>query len=111
MLTGIPRSTVGYYYRKFNRYAKTGIELPIPAPKPQSPTDAFASLILKAGTMNDFINTLQNDDPQTAYYRLATFKLLWEVSKYFYLTSEEKKQLGPFIQTWIASQSKHPTRV
>jgi len=111
MLTGIPRSTVGYYYRKFNRYAKTGIEPPILAPKQQSPTDAFASLLMKAGTLAEFAKTLQNDDPQTAYYRIATFKLLWEVQKYFNFTSEEKKQLVPFMQMWIAAQSKHPTRV
>jgi len=110
-LTGIPRSTVGYYYRKFNRYARTGIEPSIPAPKLQSATDAYVSVFYKAATLSDLISTLKNDDPQTCYYRLASFKILMEVSKYFRLTSpEERKQLTVLIQDWIlaniASQSK-----
>jgi hypothetical protein len=112
LLSGIPRSTVGYYYRKFNRYAKMGVEPSIPAPRPQSPTDAYVSVFLKAKTLSDFVSSLRNEDPQTFYYRLASFKLLLEVFRYFHLTPEEKKQLDQLIQTWIAaniaSQGKRP---
>lgn len=90
-----------------------GVELSIPAPRPQSPADAYVSVFLKTKTLGDFINSLKNEDPQTFYYRLASFKLLLEVSRYFHLTPEEKKQLDQLIQTWIAaniaSQSKPPT--
>jgi hypothetical protein len=112
-LGGIPRSTVGYRYRKFNRAAKTGVPLHIPPPKPQTPLEAFASVLYKYKVLSQFIESLKSEDPQTTYYRLANFKLLIDVSKYFQLSPDEKKQLDLLIQAWlaanIASHSRNQT--
>ena len=102
-LTGIPKSTVGYYYRKFNRYAKMGIDPPVLLSVPQPPEETSASMFLKTISVNRIFEWLRTDDPQTFYYRLAGVKLASEIVSKLRLTAEERKQFPRLISDWIAA--------
>jgi hypothetical protein len=79
--TGIPRSSVGYYVRKFNRLASQGKPIVFPdtsqgTRKQGSFTEdistmAFLQLKIQAGAMNG--------DWEGLYYRLNVLKLLKEL--------------------------------
>ncbi len=100
MLTAIPRSTVGYYIRKFNRYARMGLEPPMPASVSHSEVEAYQSAFTKVIGVGQIFALARNEDPQTAYYRLAFLKLAMEMVNKLQLSPEERKQLPKLIQDW-----------
>jgi transposase len=86
----IPRSTVGYYVRKFNQYGKAGKALPLPARKNQ-PQDASLTIqaIFKGIQVSDIINELRQGRAEEVYYRLSVIRLMKELG--FFVTPDEAK--------------------
>jgi len=103
VLTGIPRSTVGYYFRKFNRYAKMGIDPPAMIPSPQSPEEAYASAFSKISTIKQVFELLRTEEPSVIYYRLAGLKVAIEFINHLRLNVEERRQLPKLISDWISA--------
>jgi hypothetical protein len=57
--TGIPRSTVGYYIRKFNQCAKSGKPIPItPAAHPQNDQAMALTALIKSSFYTNLVSTL-----------------------------------------------------
>jgi hypothetical protein len=94
LLTGIPRSTVGYYVHKFNVAARTGGAIPLPPPTKKQPTEILFGFLEKATAMDYLLTLLKTCDAQTIYYNLAATKLLGEQLGRFELTNEERKVLS-----------------
>ena len=101
--TGIPRSTVGYYVRKFNKLAAKGkpIVFPGPSPGPRMPRNYTEDIqlisrleyqILKASARTGYGNW------EELYYRLSTFKLLKELSL---LTANGQGSFLNLLASWI----------
>jgi len=102
-LTGIPRSTVGYYYKKFNHYAKMGMDPPAMVPSPQSPEEAYGSAFAKFSAIKEINELLRTGDPASTYYRVATLKLALELLSYYRLNVEERRQLPKAIADYISA--------
>jgi len=102
-LTGIPRSTVGYYYKKFNHYAKMGMDPPAMVPSPQSTEEAYGSAFAKFSGIRDIQELLRTGDPISTYYRLATLKLALEFFNYCRLNVEERRQLPKVVADYISA--------
>ena len=100
ILTAIPRSTIGYYVRKFNRYAKMQLEVPLPSPVSHSDAETYQTAITKIISVRQILDLALNADPQTAYYKLAFLKLAMEMINKLQLNPEEKKRLPKEIQNW-----------
>ncbi len=100
ILTGIPRSTIGYYVRKFNRYAKMQLEPPIPATVSHSEAETYQSALTKTIGVRQILDLALNEDPQIAYYKLNVLKLAMEMINKLQLNPEEKKRLPKEIQNW-----------
>ena len=97
---GIPRSTVGYYVRKFNKYAKDGRPIVFPQnPLQKSKEDKATktqSALRKILSLGNLIIFLKSGRLQELYYALSISKLLKELEKdFFSLTPEE---ISAFIE-------------
>ena len=81
-LTGIPRSTVGYYVRKFNRLAAEGKPVVFPAgykaPREASTKNARRQNLLKDLVGIKAIKKIRDGGAQEVYYILMAVKLLEE---------------------------------
>lgn len=124
LLTGIPRSTVGYYYKKYKRYAKEGRPVVIPQATEERPrTEVDPSVLLKSMIIGPTMEMINAGDPQRAYYILGVFKLLKDLNLEFTREEFEALQKSPRPSTWApldattrrttqtASQSNESTRV
>jgi len=90
--TGIPRSTVGYYVRKFNKKAKRGepIRLPHIVEKPSD--EALAQNAFYKGQIFEKLNKyLEAGDIDTAYKFLMIIKLNKELQSSIIPTKEESQ--------------------
>jgi transposase len=105
-LTGVPRSTVGYYVRKFNAAARAGMPLPLPPPSKKQPAEIVFSFLTKAKVMEFVLNLLKTGDAQTIYYNLASMKLLTELIGRLTLTKEERELLSSAM---TAAKPAQPT--
>jgi len=105
--TFIPRSTVGYYVRKFNKKARRGepIIIHIPPKKPDSKTLATNAMIKILATQR-IVETARNEGLEAIPKFLGAFKELKELEKILYITKDESeaflalfgKKDKPFIQ-------------
>ncbi|UCD73507.1 MAG: hypothetical protein JSW01_02360 [Candidatus Bathyarchaeota archaeon] len=86
--TTIPRSTVGYYVRKFNKLAKEGKPVVFPRKKRSDSENIFAASI-KILSLQKALEMIENGKSQDLYYMLAALKLLKEFGVSF--TPEEKE--------------------
>jgi hypothetical protein len=108
--TGIPRSTVGYYVRKFNRNpmmretrlggnALHGTEVPpFTESDPRTNDSAPVLALLKIFSLQTLIQKIQDlmgaDRYDQLYYLLQSLQLLPKVLKAFDFTPEERATLG-----------------
>lgn len=90
---GIPRSTVGYYVRKFNRYAKDGRITVIPQENRKDTSGTLASVIFKCVGLSNLLDMLKSGKVEEAYYLLSICKLLKEIERDLLPTSEEVKSI------------------
>jgi hypothetical protein len=97
LLTGIPRSTVGYYVHKFNAAARTGGAIPLPPPTKKQPAEILFGFLQKYEVMDYLHTQLRICDAPTLYYRLAAMKLLVEITARLELTNEERKLLSSAV--------------
>jgi hypothetical protein len=93
LLTGIPRSTVGYYFKKYKRYAKEGRPVVIPqATEEGRPrTEVGSSALFKSMMTGRAMEMIDAGHPERAYYILSVFKLLKDLD--LTITREELEAL------------------
>jgi hypothetical protein len=94
--TNIPRSTVGYYVRKFNRLAAKGKPVVFPglsqgARKQGSYTEDSSTVSL---LQIKILELMRGGDWEGFYYRLNVFKLLKELG---FLTGEDQRRFLLFL--------------
>ena len=79
--TGIPRSTVGYYVRKFNKLAAKGKPVVFPGSSqgPRMPSNYTEDIPLISRVEAKVLGSMLNGDWEGLYYRLSAFKLLKEL--------------------------------
>ena len=90
--TGYPRSTVGYYIRKFNKKAKRGelIILPHVVERPDSETLALQA-VLKSSVFVKLTERINAGDLDTVYKSLMILKLVKELQRDLFSTKEESE--------------------
>jgi hypothetical protein len=94
--TNIPRSTVGYYVRKFNRLAIEGKPVVFPglnqgARKQGSYTEDSSTMSL---LRIKILGLMGDGDWEGLYYRLSAFKLLKELG---FLTGKDRRKFLVFL--------------
>jgi hypothetical protein len=109
LLTGIPRSTVGYYVKKFKKYRQKGQSLRLNPPEEPPLMSPVDSLFVKALFMQRIIDILKEGDFQKLYYFLTGFKHLVEVMRYLKLTSDEQKLLKDALNGFFKGSKNVPT--
>ena len=79
--TGIPRSTVGYYVRKFNKLAAKGKPVVFPGLSlgPRMPRNYTEDIQLISRVEAKVLGSMVDGDWKGIYYRLSAFKLLKEL--------------------------------
>ena len=97
--TGIPRSTVGYYVRKFNKRAKSGEPIAFLPEREKPDEKEMAYIAFNKNTQ--FLQVLQwvgegKDGIDRAYKFLMIAKLLKELKMDIYPTMEERKALDKY---------------
>ena len=102
--TRIPRSTIGYYVRKFNKSAEKGkpIVLPQIATTPKSQAETVESASWKI----EFLNLIYTFDKQgkivDLYHFFSILKILKETfDVQIFFTSEEKQVLGEALASYL----------
>ena len=101
LLTGIPRSTVGYYHKKYKRYAKEGRPVVIPQATQERPrTEVGSSVLLKSMIIGPTMEMIHAGDPERAYYILGVFKLLKDLNLEITREELEALQKSPRPSTW-----------
>ncbi len=90
--TGYPRSTVGYYVRKFRMKAKKGepIILPHVVERPDSGTLALRAVI-KSRIFEELTERIKDGDLDTIYKSLMILKLIKELQRDLFPTKEESE--------------------
>ena len=89
--TGIPRSTVGYYVRKFNKFAKNGRPVVLPQMREVKKSTALNSAVKKWIRFDIIIEMIKSGDVEKLYYLLSVYKLLKELEDQIFFTQEESK--------------------
>ena len=113
LITGIPRSTVGYYVKKFKRYSD-GRASKLEALKVEksgsTSNDALASFLFKAigfqGLMDRVKGLMERGEYEKLYYLIISVKYLMELGKYFKLTTEESKFHKEILRAFKAGELK-----
>jgi hypothetical protein len=79
--TGIPRSTVGYYFRKFNKLAAKGKPVVFPGLSlgPRMPSNYTEDIPLMSNLETRILESVGHGDWEELYYRLSAFRLLKEL--------------------------------
>jgi hypothetical protein len=90
-LPDIPRSTIGYYYRKFTQYAKEGRPIAIPQGKQERGKEALESGLIKVGETTRILEMISSGKAEYAYHVLGLFKLMRDLN--LFATPEESKAL------------------
>jgi len=113
MLTGIPRSSVGYYVRKFNKkYGRRSRVRVSFLPALGDGTDvkkdeyslAVSGIMKSAALISTFetvVDLVRQGRLQDAYYCLATIKLFNEIERIYSLTPEERKAAKRAIDEFL----------
>jgi hypothetical protein len=104
--TGIPRSTVGYYVKKFN---KSGRRLQPPPSVTQTGFEASPSesAALKTFFLQEVARLIIDRDYQKLHYFLVSYKTMIQMQSYLKFTEEERKVL----QNALSGQSKGSAHV
>ncbi|MCK4952885.1 hypothetical protein KAS14_03800 [Candidatus Bathyarchaeota archaeon] len=89
--TGIPRSTVGYYVRKFNKYAKDGRPVVLPQKREAGKSNVLVSATKKWFAFDTIIDMLKSGEVEKLYYLLSVIKLIKELGDQILFTQEENK--------------------
>ena len=89
--TGIPRSTVGYYVRKFNKYAKDGRPVVLPQMREGGKSNILNSAINKWQGFDIINEMIKSRDFEKLYYLLSVYKLIKELGDQILFTKEESK--------------------
>ena len=90
--TGIPRSTVGYYVRKFNKAARRGEPITFPEPgKKRDEKAAAVSGFIKAGSFLEILEMLKRQELDKVYKLLSIMKLLNDLQRYVIPSAEERE--------------------
>jgi hypothetical protein len=101
LLTGIPKSTVGYYYKKYKRYAKEGRPVVIPQATEERPrTEVDQSVLFKSMMIGQAMEMIHAGNPERAYYTLGVFKLLKDLNLNVTPKELEALQKSPRPSTW-----------
>jgi len=120
LLTGIPRSTVGYYVKKFKKRLADGGDFGLEGPfarrgrsgDGQEGAQALLWAIEKTIAFNKLLDIVRKGDAKEAFYELAACKLFIELfKKYVQLTPEELKALEEAFKTgpgWASGASGAP---
>ena len=113
MLTGIPRSSVGYYVRRFNKkygrrsrvkvsfLSALGDSMDV---KKDEYSLAVSGIIKSAALISIFeavVDLVRQGRLQDAYYCLATIKLFNEIERIYSLTPEERKAAKKAIDEFL----------
>jgi len=79
--TGIPRSTVGYYVRKFNKLAAKGKPVVFPGPSGSAiiPSNYTQDIQLMSTLETRILESVVDGEWEGLYYRLSAFRLLKEL--------------------------------
>jgi len=89
--TGIPRSSVGYCVRKFNKYAKDGRSVVLPQKREAGKSNVLVSAVNKWLVFENIIDMVKAGDFEKLYYSLSACKLLKELGDQIFFTREESK--------------------
>jgi len=96
-LLNIPRSTVGYYYKKFGKRLKNGLLYSSEDTRARRKTvedySVTISALAKIISYDGIIKMIKEGDFTRTYYYLAALKLLIELWKYHQVTPEESQAL------------------
>jgi len=111
MKLNIPTSTTGYYYGKFGKRPKKNNDFSytqyFKENKKTESNQTLTSLLSKALGLKEIIEILKPGNFRDAYFKLATIKLLIELSKDLKLTPEELKLFNESFKTPLKT-SKQP---
>jgi len=104
VLLNIPKSTVGYYYKKFGKRPKNGFfynsgVLGTTRRTMENDQETVISILAKALTMQRILEVFREEDYIKTYYFLAAVKLLIELNKYLKLTPEELRMFDEALKT------------
>jgi len=118
LITGIPRSTVGYYVKKFKKYENEGKPLKLAASSKRidisrnepASSNALGSFLMKFISLQEipkWTNALLNrGEFDKLYYFLMSIKCAFELDKYFRLTPEELKLSEEILSAFKAEGLK-----
>jgi len=103
LFLGIPRSTVGYYYKKLgkrhNIHDLDKSEVHKVGEDNQKNDQMPFFIFTKTLGWREVISAIKTSSYQDAYYRLATMKLLLELWKYLRFSKEELQSLTEALKT------------
>ena len=99
--TGIPRSTVGYYFRKFNKLAAKGkpVVFPGPSRSPGIPGNYTQDIQLMSTLETRILKSVVHGDWEGLYYRLSAFKLLKELG--LLTSAPAQANFLSFLERWL----------
>lgn len=91
--TGIPRSSVGYYVRKFNKLAQKGAPIAIQWRREKADEKAMANLaVAKKFSYKRLMDMLSEENGLDKVYKfLMIMKLTLELQRYIFPTHEEQE--------------------
>jgi transposase len=98
--TGIPRSTVGYYVRKFNKLAAKGKPVVFPGPSGSAiiPTNYTQDIQLMSTLETRILESVVHGDWEGLYYRLSAFRHLKELGL---LTMRGQANFLSSLERWL----------
>ena len=102
VLLNMPRSTVGYYYKKFGKRSKNGLYSSEDTRARRRTVENYQvtfSALAKIISYDGIIKMIKEGDYTRTYYYLAGLKLLIELWKYHQLTPEELQALVEALKT------------
>jgi hypothetical protein len=90
--TGIPRSTVGYYIRKFNKAARRGEPITIrKVEKKRDEKEDAVTAYVKTSSFVGILEMLKRGEFDKVYKLLSILKLMKELKSDFFASDEERE--------------------
>jgi hypothetical protein len=103
ILLNIPRSTVGYYYKKFGKRSKNGLLSTSEDSRARRRTvenyQVTFLALAKIISLDGIIKIMKEGDYTRSYHYLASLKLFMELWKYHKPTTEESQALVEALKT------------
>ena len=102
-VTNIPATTVEYYFKKFNRYAKEGKPIPVSlkvglgVEERKDSAYPLTLMTAKLFSLDALVKVMGQGNYQDLYYILSTFKLIRELEDLFYAEGLDKAELDLFF--------------